>query len=122
MYTKVMANYYVRVGDHREMVTREFTDPQIIRHLLTFFPELTSDKKSNLVAGWKSKANFHFFQQDGQVVEVITDFEFWNARKGDLIKTKQKIMGAIQHEEQAEDAVDRSIDKLDDALEALGVE
>ena len=42
--------------------------------------------------------------------------------KGDVIKAKQKIMGAIQHEEQAETAVDKSIDKLDDALNTLGTE
>jgi hypothetical protein len=31
-------------------------------------------------------------------------------------------MGAIQQEKQAETAVDQSIDKLDDALNTLGIE
>ena len=43
-------------------------------------------------------------------------------KKGDVVKAKQKIHSAIQHEEQAEASVDQSIDKLDDALNTLGIE
>jgi hypothetical protein len=42
--------------------------------------------------------------------------------KGDVVTAKQKIHSAIQQEEQAETAVGQSIDKLDDALDTLGIE
>jgi len=45
-----------------------------------------------------------------------------NLNKGDVVKAKQKIHSAIQQEEQAETAVDQSIEKLDDALNTLGIE
>ena len=48
--------------------------------------------------------------------------EIGDLKKGDVVKAKQKIMGAIQQEEQAETAVDNSIDKLDDAMDTLGIE
>ena len=48
--------------------------------------------------------------------------ELDNLNKGDVVKAKQKIHSAIQQEEQAETAVDQSIDKLDDALNTLGIE
>jgi hypothetical protein len=48
--------------------------------------------------------------------------ELDNLNKGDVVKAKQKIHSAIQQEEQAEAAVDQSIDKLDDALNTLGIE
>jgi hypothetical protein len=48
--------------------------------------------------------------------------ELDNLNKGDVVKAKQKIHSAIQQEEQAETAVDQSIDKLDDALNTLGLE
>jgi len=62
--------------------------------------------------------------------EALLDFmdtsfknrDFGTAKKGDVVKAKQKIHSAIQHEEQAETAVDQSIDKLDDALNTLGIE
>ncbi len=53
---------------------------------------------------------------------VFKDRNFGNTSKGDVVKAKQKIMGAIQQEEQAEAAVDNSIGKLDDALDTLGIE
>jgi tetratricopeptide (TPR) repeat protein len=40
--------------------------------------------------------------------------------KGDIVTAKQKIHSAIQHEEQSIDALERSIEKLEDALSALG--
>ena len=54
--------------------------------------------------------------------EVFKDRNFGSAKKGDVVKAKQKIMSAIQQEEQAETAVDQSIGKLDDALNTLGIE
>ena len=53
---------------------------------------------------------------------VFRDRDFGNTSKGDVVKAKQKIHSAIQQEEQAETAVDQSIDKLDDALNTLGIE
>ncbi|MHC4085521.1 MAG: LamG domain-containing protein, partial [Planctomycetota bacterium] len=40
--------------------------------------------------------------------------------KGDIVTAKQKIYSAIQHEEQFIDALEKSIEKLEDALSALG--
>lgn len=53
---------------------------------------------------------------------VFKDRDFGNTSKGDVVKAKQKIHSAIQHEEQAETAVDQSLDKLGDALDALDIE
>lgn len=54
--------------------------------------------------------------------ELFKSGEIGDLKKGDVVKAKQKIMGAIQQEEQAETAVGQSIDKLDDALNTLGIE
>ena len=40
--------------------------------------------------------------------------------KGDIVTAKQKIHSATQHEEQSIDALEKSIEKLEDALSALG--
>ena len=53
---------------------------------------------------------------------VFKNRDFGNTSKGDVVKAKQKIMGAIQCEEQAETDVDKSLEKLDDALSALGID
>ena len=53
---------------------------------------------------------------------VFKDRNFGNTGKGDVVKAKQKIHSAIQEEEQAESTVERSIDKLEDALDALDIE
>ena len=53
---------------------------------------------------------------------VFKDRDFGDTDKGDVAKAKQKIMGAVQHEEQAGAAIDRSLDKLVDAMDALGLE
>lgn len=60
------------------------------------------------------------------VVDMLNTFfknrDFGSANKGDVAKAKQKIHSAMQHEEQAEAAVDKSIEKLEDASAALGLE
>jgi len=53
---------------------------------------------------------------------MFKDRNFGNTSKGDVAKAKQKIHSAIQEEEQASTAVDKSIEKLDDALDALDIE
>ena len=40
--------------------------------------------------------------------------------KGDIVTAKQKIYSATQHEEQSVDALEKSIEKLEGALSALG--
>ncbi|MHC4738696.1 MAG: LamG domain-containing protein [Planctomycetota bacterium] len=50
------------------------------------------------------------------------DHDFRTAKKANAAKAKQKIHSAIQHEEQAATAVEQSVDKLDDALNTLGIE
>ncbi len=54
--------------------------------------------------------------------EAFHNGQLDNLKKGDVVKAKQKILGAIQAETQAETAVDNSIEKLDDALDTLGIE
>ena len=54
--------------------------------------------------------------------ELFKSGEIGDLNKGDVVKAKQKIHSAIQQEEQAETAVDQSLDKLDDALNTLGIE
>ena len=54
--------------------------------------------------------------------DAFHNSELDNLNKGDVVKAKQNIHSAIQHEEQAETAIDQSIDKLDDALDTLGIE
>jgi len=54
--------------------------------------------------------------------ELLESGNYGDLKKSDVVKAKQKIHSAIQHEEQAETAVDQSIEKLDDALDALDIE
>lgn len=54
--------------------------------------------------------------------QMLETREYEKFNKGDIIKAKQKIHSAIQAEEQAETAVGQSIDKLEDALDTLGIE
>ena len=53
--------------------------------------------------------------------QMLETGEYENFNKGNIVKAKQKIHSAIQHEEQAETDIDKSIDKLDDALNTLGI-
>lgn len=53
---------------------------------------------------------------------MFRDRNFGNTSKGDVAKAKQKIHSAIQHEEQAGTAIDQSVDKIYDAMKALGIE
>ena len=47
------------------------------------------------------------------------DRDFGNSSKKDVVKAKQQINQAIQHEEQAEDVIDKSVENLEDAMDAL---
>jgi len=54
--------------------------------------------------------------------EKFADRDFGDTSKGDIAKAKQKIMGAIQQETKAQTAVDQSLDKIDAAMDTLGIE
>jgi hypothetical protein len=54
--------------------------------------------------------------------EAFHNGEIENLSKGDVAKAKQKVHSAIQQEEQAETAIDQSIDKIDEAKNTLGIE
>ena len=54
--------------------------------------------------------------------ELFKSGEIGDLKKSDVVKAKQKIHSAIQHEEQAEIDVDQSLDKLNSALNALDIE
>ncbi|MHC4657251.1 MAG: TolB family protein, partial [Planctomycetota bacterium] len=52
--------------------------------------------------------------------EQLESGDYGDLYKGDIVTAKQKIHSAIQHQEQTIDALEKSIDKLQDALSALG--
>ncbi len=54
--------------------------------------------------------------------EWLENGDYGDLNKGDIVTAKQKIHSATQHEEQSIDALEKSIEKLEDALSALGYE
>ena len=54
--------------------------------------------------------------------EMLESGEYEGLKRNDIVRATQEIHTAIQHEEQAEAAVEKSVDNLDDALEALEVD
>jgi len=54
--------------------------------------------------------------------EWLESGDYGDLNRGDIIKAKQKIRSAIQHQEQSIDALEKSIEKLEDGLSALGYE
>jgi hypothetical protein len=54
--------------------------------------------------------------------ELLESGDYGDLNKGDIVTAKQKIHSATQHQEQAIDALEKSIEKLQDALNALGYE
>jgi len=54
--------------------------------------------------------------------QILESGDFGNLKKADIVKAKQKVHSAIQHQEQAIDALEKSIEKLEDALTALRAE
>jgi len=54
--------------------------------------------------------------------ELLESGDYGDLKKGDIVKAKQKIHSAIKHEEQSMEALKRSIEKLEEALIAVGWE
>jgi len=54
--------------------------------------------------------------------ELLESGDYGDLKKGDIVKAKQKIHSAIQHEEQSQKKLEKGIDKLEDALASLGWE
>ncbi len=54
--------------------------------------------------------------------ELLEGGDYGDLKKGDIVKAKQKIHSAIQHEKQSKEALEKSIEKLEDALASLGWE
>jgi len=54
--------------------------------------------------------------------ELLESADYGDLAKADIIKAKQRIHSAIQHEEQAYTDIEKSIEQLLDGLEALGTE
>jgi len=54
--------------------------------------------------------------------QMLENGDFGHLKKGDIVKAKQKIYSAMQHQQQFLDALEKSIEKLEDAVTALGVE
>ena len=62
-----------------------------------------------------------------QMVGDMLDMYFRNRDYGDvdkkdMVKAKQKIHAAIQHQKQAEEDIDKALDCLDEALSSLGIQ
>lgn len=58
-----------------------------------------------------------------QALEELLESDYYDdLNKGNIIAAKQKIHSAIQHQEQARDALEKSIEKLEDSLTLLGCE
>jgi len=85
----------------------------------------------NLTDVWNAKVSileqlYEAIAQEQALVdymdEKFADRDLAETSKGDVAKAKQKIMGAIRQEEQSGTAVDQSIDKIDDAMDTLGIE
>jgi hypothetical protein len=64
--------------------------------------------------------------QESAVCEVLEELlesgDYGDMYKGDIVTAKQKIHSATQHEEQSIDALEKSLEKLKDALRALDYE
>jgi len=54
--------------------------------------------------------------------ELLESGDYGELKKGDIIKAMQKVHSATQHQDQALHQIDKSIEKLEDALESLGCE
>lgn len=54
--------------------------------------------------------------------QILASGDLGELKKGDIVKAGQKIFSAIQHQEQCGHALTKSIEKLQDALAALGWE
>lgn len=52
--------------------------------------------------------------------ELLESGDYGDLKKGDIVTAKQKIHSAIQHQELSKKALERSIEKLKDALTLLG--
>ena len=52
--------------------------------------------------------------------ELLASSEYTDLSQGDMVKAKQKIHSALQHQEQAKQDLEKSIENLTDALESLG--
>ncbi|UCC22533.1 MAG: LamG domain-containing protein [Planctomycetota bacterium] len=54
--------------------------------------------------------------------EALESKDYGDLKKSDIIKARQRIHSAIQHQAQSAGALERGVEQLGDALEALGVE
>jgi hypothetical protein len=52
--------------------------------------------------------------------ELLESGNYGDLKKGDIVTSKQKIHSAIQHQEQSKNALEKSIEKLEDSLAVLG--
>ena len=52
--------------------------------------------------------------------ELLESGDYGDLKKGDIVGAKQNIHSAIQHQEQSKKALEKSIEKLEDALAFLG--
>jgi hypothetical protein len=73
-----------------------------------------------------SKKIWSAFEKEAAAIDALDELldsgDYGDLKKGDIIKAMEKTHSAVQHEEQSQKDLEKSIEKLEDALEALGVE
>ena len=89
--------------------------------IATMMTERALERKSALLE------EFHAtLAQESTAYEALEEWlesaEFGDFNKGDIVTAKQRIHSAIRHEVQSIDTLEKSIEKLEDALSALGYE
>ncbi len=60
------------------------------------------------------------YQAYAALEEALDTGDYDDLNKSDIVKAKQKIHSAIQHQQQSLNALEKSIEKLEDSLSALG--
>ena len=68
--------------------TRTLTDPQAISRLESFFPQLETDRVSNLHADWYPWIVIQFKRADGSMTDVASDYRLYridDAKRGDFV-------------------------------------
>ena len=112
------------------LIGEDGSDPAWVDSDVPFRCSLEGVVERNLSDIWDSKLNIldqlsDTIEQEEALWEyvdtVFKDRTFGTANKRDVVKSKQNSHTAIQHEEQADSAIERSVDNLEDEMHTLGI-
>ena len=130
-------------GNHGELSSTTYCDPTDVECHAEFYPQwIDSDAPvgictpkgivgRNLSGIMNQKLSileqlYEVMAQEESLLDYMNEMcrnrECGNTRKRDVLKAKQKIHSAIRLEDVAEILIDRSLDKLEDAMNTLGLE